>query len=80
MNENLVGAASMFTLSLLLAEVHFRAFRSPDATVLARFINRWYARWWRPEDTRGVMGFMTAACLFMALFCLGALVYELIAR
>jgi hypothetical protein len=80
MNENVVGAASMFTLSLLLAEVHLRAFRSPDATVISRFVNRWYARWWRRKDARGVVGFMIAACLFMALFFLGAVFYELVAR
>jgi hypothetical protein len=80
MNENIVGAVFGLTLSLLLAEVHIRAFRSPDATVVTRFIHRWYARWWRPEDTHGIVGFMSAACLFMTLVCLGALAYELIAR
>jgi hypothetical protein len=79
-NNNVIGAVFGLVLSLLLAEAHLRAFRSPSANVMTRFLSRWYSRWWKPEDTHGVVGFMAAACLLMAVFFVAALAYELAAR
>jgi len=76
--DNIIGATFGLISSLLLAGVHLAAFRSPRATATARMVDRWYSRWWTSENERhGMLGFMCASCLFMALFFVGALIWEI---
>ena len=75
--NDIIGAGFGILLSFALAAGHLAAFRNPQASPATRILDRWYSRWWRtPEDRRGILGFMAAACLFMTAVMIVAFIYE----
>ena len=78
---NVIGTAFGVVLSIVIAVSHHAAFRDPNANAATRLIDRWYARWWQSaEDRHGMLGFMSAGYLFMAVFFIGALIWEITKR